>query len=91
MKLSKMSKIYDVFHMSLLEQDTTRKRWVDKEIRQVEFDTGNDSREYKVEAIWNSAVYTRESELGHLLGLYYLISWKRCLEEENTWEPASTD
>ena len=42
-----------------------------------------------MEAIWDSVVYARESESGHLPGLYYLVSWKRYLEEENTWEPTS--
>ena len=70
--------------MSLLKQNTTRKRRVDEEVRQMEFDTGNDGEEYKVEAIWDSAVYTRESELGHLPGLYHLVSWKKYLEVENT-------
>ena len=56
----------------------------------MEFNIGdNDSGKYEVEAIWDSAVYTRESESGHLLGLYYLIAWKRYPEEINTWEPAS--
>ena len=61
--------------MSLVEQDTTRKRQLNKKIRQIEFDVGNnDSGEYKVEVIWDSIVYTRESESGYLPGLYYLIS-----------------
>ena len=55
----------------------------------MELDTGDKNRKYEVEAIQNSEVYVRESELSHLLGLYYLVSWKRYLEEENTWEPAS--
>ena len=54
-----------------------------------ELDAGNESGEYEVEAIWDSAVYVRESESGHLPGLYYLVSWKGYPEEENTWEPAS--
>ena len=48
----------------------------------------NDSGEYKIEAILGSAIYTRESELGHLLSFYYLILWKRYLEENNTLELA---
>ena len=55
-----------------------------------ELDAGdNHSGEYKVEAIWDSAVYARESESGHLPGLYYLVSWKGYPEKENTWELAS--
>ena len=55
----------------------------------MEFDAGdNESRKYEMETIWDSALYARESESGHLPGLYYLISWKRYLEEKNTWEPA---
>ena len=35
------------------------------------FDNGN-SKEYKVEAIQNGAVYTNKTK-GHLQGLYYLV------------------
>ena len=66
--------VHNVFHVSLLEQEITRKRRVDEEVRQIEFDAGNNSGKYKMEAIWNSAVYARESESGHLPGLYYLVS-----------------
>ena len=59
--------------MSLLEQDITRKKRVDKE---TELDAGDNSEEYEVEAIWDSAVYTRESKSGHLSGIYYLVSCK---------------
>ena len=86
LELSKKWRIYYVFHVSLLKQDITRKRRVDNETK---LDVGNDSGKYEVEAIWDSAVYARESESGHLPGLYYLISWKGYLEEENTWKPAS--
>ena len=76
--------------MSLLEQDITRKGRVNKEVRQMKFDVGDDdSEEYEPEAIRNSAVYSKESESGLLLGLYYLVSWKGYLEKENNWEPAS--
>ena len=37
-----------------------------------EFDAG-DNKEYKVEAIQDSAVYAKKAE-GHLPGLYYLVS-----------------
>ena len=44
-----------------------------------------DGKEYKVEAIRDSAVYVKEAD-EHLPGLYYLIAWKSNLEEENIWE-----
>lgn len=46
----------------------------------------NDNKEYKVEAIRNSAIYARKSESGHLLGLYYLAFWKSYQKEENIWK-----
>ena len=60
------------------------KRRVDKEVRQIEFDIGDNREEYKVETIRNSAIYTRESKSDHLPGLYYLVSWKGYPEGENT-------
>ena len=76
--------MHDIFHVSLLEQDTTRKGRVDEKAMELD---ANDNEEYEVEAICDSAVYAREL-VGHLPGLYYLVSWKRYPEEENTWEPA---
>ena len=58
--------------MSLLEQDITRKGWVDDE-NVVELDTGDESGKYEVEAIRNSAVYAKEVDRD-LPGLYYLIT-----------------
>ena len=49
--------MHDVFHVSLLEQDTTRKGLVDE--KAIKLDDG-DNEEYEVEAIRNSAVYARE-------------------------------
>ena len=72
--------------MSLLEQDTTRKERVKKV---PELDAGDNSEEYEVEAIRDSAVYAMESESGHLPRLYYLVAWKGYPEEKNTWEPVS--
>ena len=66
LELPKKWRIHDVFYVSLLEQDATKKGRVDDE-NAAELDAGNNkSREYKVEAIWDSKVYARESELGHL-------------------------
>ena len=60
LELPRKWRIYG-FHVSLLEQDTTRKERVGKEFRQIEFDVGNDdSGEYEVEAIQDNVVYARE-------------------------------
>ncbi len=68
-ELPKKWRIHDVFHVLLLEQDTTRKRQVEIAI---ELDKGN-SEEYEVKAICNSAVYAKELE-NHLPDFYYLVS-----------------
>ncbi len=55
----------------------------------LEFDNEGDGKEYEVEAIRDSAVYTKELDSSqHLQGLYYLVSWKDYPEEDNTSEPA---
>ena len=69
--LSKKWKVHNVFHVSLLEQDTTKKEQVKKIL---ELDVGEDSEEYGVEAIWDSAVYVNKLESGHLPDLYYLVA-----------------
>ena len=77
-----------MFHVSLLEQDITRKGRVSKEVP--ELDAGEKgSKKDKVEAIWNSAVYVRELE-SHLPSFNYLVAWKSYPKEENTWEPSLT-
>ena len=81
LELPKEWKIHNVFHVSLLERDTRKKERVKKV---PELNAGDDSKEYKVEAIQDSAVYTMESESGHLPGLYYLVAWKGYPKEENT-------
>ena len=60
----------------------TGKGRIDKKVTELKFEAGN-SREYKVEAIWDSAVYSKEVK-NHLPDLYYLVAWKKYLEEENT-------
>ena len=54
--------------MSLLEQDTIRKG---QKFSVPEFEPDND-KEYKVEAIQDSAVYAKKTD-EHLPGLYYLV------------------
>ena len=81
-ELQKKWRIHDVFHVSLLEQDTTKKKQVDGI---PELDSGNmDSKEYKLEAIWDSAVYANELESSYLSGFYYLVAWKNYPKDENT-------
>ena len=75
LELPKRWRIHDVFYISLLEQNIIRKgRMDEKTAEQLEFEAGSDNEEYEVEGICDSAVYARESEVGHLLGLYYLVS-----------------
>ena len=80
LELPKIWRIHDVFHVSLLKQDITRKERIDVN-NVAELDTGDNSGKYKIEAIWDNTIYVKESESGHLPGLYYLVSWKRYPEE----------
>ena len=57
--------------MSLLEQHIIRKEQVKKVS---ELNTGKNSKKYKVETIWDSAVYANKLESGYLSGLYYLVA-----------------
>ena len=79
LELPKKWRIHDVFHVSLLEQDTTRKG---QKLSMPEFEPGDD-KEYKVEAIRDNAVYAKEID-GHFPGLYYLVVWKDYPEEKST-------
>ena len=61
--------------MFLLEQNTIKKRRVDeKTVEQLKFEAGGNNKEYEIEGIYNSTVYARESEAGHLPCFYYLVS-----------------
>ena len=90
LELPKQRKIDNVFYVSLLEQDTKRKKWVDIKIAEpLKFKTSSNNEEYKVESICNSAIHAKELEAGQLSGLYYLVSRKNYPKDENTWEPTS--
>ena len=68
-------RIYEVFHVSLLDQDTIRKgrsnKLLELETKQ-ELDV-RDDKKYKDEAICKSEVYAKDAT-GQLLKLYYLVS-----------------
>ena len=70
--------------MSLLEHDTTREEQMNKFVEMLKFEPDT-NKKYKVEAIWDIAIYVMEAN-GHLSGLYYLIACKGYTEEENTWK-----
>ncbi len=89
-ELLKKWRIHNVFYVSLLEHDTTKKKRVDKTTFMLQFENDGNGKKYKVEAICDSVIYAKELDSGHHLpGLYYLVSWKSYLEEKNTWEPAT--
>ena len=81
LKLPKRLRIHNIFHMSLLKQDTTKKKRIDKKVTELDFKTNN-NKEYKIEAIWYSAIYANKVE-SHLSCLYHFVAWKRYFEEEN--------
>ncbi len=84
-------KIYDVFYVSLLEQDITRKGRVDNKAlpepeKELKFEA-RDNKEYEVKVIIDSAAYGQQAN-DQMLGLFYLVLWKSYPEEENIWEPS---
>ena len=88
LELSKRWKIQNIFHVLLLEQNTTRKERVNQRVTELELEARN-SKKYKVEAICDSAVYASKSRSGELPGLYYLVEWKKYLKKENTYKSLS--
>ena len=57
--------------MSLLEEDTTKKGQVDENAIKLDFND-NKNRKYKIEVIYDSVVYMKES-VSHLSVFYYLV------------------
>ena len=76
--------MHNIFYVSLLKQKKTKKKRVKKVLK---LDVGNKvSKEYKMEIIWDSAVYANKLKSGHQPSLYYLVAWKGYPKEENTWD-----
>lgn len=74
LELSARQKIHNFFHISLLRQNITKKRQVNKLFDpEPALDIKEDNK-YKVEIIKNSAIYANENTRGQFSRLYYLIS-----------------
>ena len=71
LELLKKWKVYNVFYMLMLKQNTTKKKQVKKITK---LNANNDGEEYKGGEIWHSAVYANKLESGYLPDLYYLIT-----------------
>lgn len=76
--------------MFLLGQDIIRKKRVDEKIvKQPKFKVDSYNKMYKVKSICNYAIYSKQSKIGHLLGLYYLVLKKSYYKVENILKYAS--
>lgn len=74
-------KIYDIFHMLVLEHNTIKRKQGDKTMSKIEFNKG--SKEYEIETIHDLKVYTKKTDNGQLPKLHYLVSWKSYLVKKN--------
>lgn len=69
--------------MSLLEQNTIKKKKVNKLLDiESELDEG-ENKKYRVEVIKVSVIYAIAAISGQLLGLYYLVSLKNYSEDKS--------
>lgn len=60
--------------MSLLEQNIIKEEEIKKDKSTIKLNANDKNKEYKVEVIWNSIVYTNKSAKNNLSEFYYLIS-----------------
>lgn len=74
-------------HVSIEENNATRKRGIDDELEeQLELED-DDQEEFEVESIRDGFYYAKELEDGRPPGLYYLIHWTGFPDSDDTWEP----
>ena len=59
LKVLKKWRIHNVFHVSMIDQDSTKKKQVNDTQLDFAFKTSI-NEEYKVDAIWDNAVYAKE-------------------------------
>lgn len=85
LKLPDRWRIHNVFHVSLLEKDSSKQGEVNPRLEDMEFDEG-DAPEYVVADIKDSAVFDPGDD-GTPGGLYYLVHWEGYPDSEDTWEP----
>ena len=71
LELLKKWKIHDVFHVTLLKQNTTKKGQVNNTQLNFEF-KASDNKKYKIESIRDSAIYAKKLA-EQLPELYYLV------------------
>lgn len=73
--MKKNWEIYNVFYISLLEQNIIRKKQIDKNKTKLNID--NNRKKYKL------IVYTKKLKLGYLLKFYNFVFQKRYLKKKN--------
>ena len=63
--------------MSLLEQNTTKRRQVNKLLKlELEQEPNvEDDKKYEIKKIYNNKIYVKEV-VSKLLGIYYYVFWK---------------
>ena len=62
-ELPKKWRIYDVFYLSPLKQDTTKKRQVDETTSRLEFENDGNSKEYELFNNFNTNLFVKKSSI----------------------------